>query len=150
MSTLDFLRANEHKSGNTFLQEAQFVRDNWGWLKYSYAVAIRVREQMDKLGWTQKQLAEALGCTQQHISILLKGRANMTLETLSKLEDALHFDLIGKVLTPSNGYAPSQISPLFLNDGVPTDNATSSKTNEMVEGYRPRRKKGPKKTNPGL
>ena len=74
----------------------------------------------------------------------------MTLETLSKLEDALHFDLIGKALTPFNGYIPSQISPLFLNDGGPTDIVTSSKTNEMVEGYRPRRKKGPKKTKTGL
>ncbi len=50
---------------------------------------------MSELGWTQKQFAEALNCTQQHVSVLLNGRVNMTLETLSKLEDALDFCLIG-------------------------------------------------------
>ena len=36
MNTLDFLRANEHKSREGFVSKAQYLKDNWSWLKYSY------------------------------------------------------------------------------------------------------------------
>jgi transcriptional regulator with XRE-family HTH domain len=35
-----------------------------------------------------------MNCTQQYVSKILKGKENMSLETLSKLEDALGIDLI--------------------------------------------------------
>jgi transcriptional regulator with XRE-family HTH domain len=35
-----------------------------------------------------------MGCTQQYVSKILKGKENMSLETLSKLEDALGISLI--------------------------------------------------------
>ena len=92
MNTLDFLKANEHKSVDAFIPKAQYLKENWPWLKYSYAIAIKVRRRMKELGVTQKELARRLECTQQHISVLLGGRANMTLETLAKLEQALSFN----------------------------------------------------------
>lgn len=42
----------------------------------------------------QKALAERMKCTQQYVSKILKGRENMPLDTLSKLEDALGINLI--------------------------------------------------------
>ena len=99
MDTIEFLRANEQKGDDSFVRQAVFLRDNWHWLKYSYAIAIKVKRRMEVLGLTQKQLAEELSCSQQHISVLLNGRVNMTLETLAKLENALHFDIIGASLT---------------------------------------------------
>jgi transcriptional regulator with XRE-family HTH domain len=147
MSTLEILKANEHKSKTGFLEEAQYVRDNWGWLKYSYAVAVKVKSRMDELGWTQKQLAEALGCTQQHISSLLKGRVNMTLETLSKLEEALQFDLIGKSLSaPTRRYRIPPSTPVYLNDPGPGERTIPVRTSTLVDGYPVRKKKGPKKS----
>jgi transcriptional regulator with XRE-family HTH domain len=145
MNTLDFLKANEHKGDNTFMKEAQYTRDNWGWLKYSYAVAIKVKQRMDELNWTQKQLAESLGCTQQHISVLLKGRANMTLETIAKLEEALNMDLIGKALSPSKTYPLSQPTALYLNESGADRDMNSDPTSTIVDGYTPRKKKGPKR-----
>ena len=146
MNTLEYLKANEHTSEKGFLKEAQYVRDNWAWLKYSYAVAIRVKARMEELGWTQKQLSVALGCTQQHVSNLLKGRVNMTLETLSKLEGALNFDLIGRMLAPPAGQYRIQAStPLFLNDPGPDAEMPPVRTSTLVDGYQPRKKKGPKK-----
>ena len=50
---------------------------------------------MKVLGLTQKSLAEQMNCTQQYISKILKGKENMSLETLSKLENALKINLIG-------------------------------------------------------
>ena len=49
---------------------------------------------MKELSITQKELAEKMNCTQQHISSLLTGKANLTLETIAKLEDSLDLDLI--------------------------------------------------------
>lgn len=145
MNTLDFLRANEHKSQDGFQSHAQFVKDNWIWLKYSYAVAVKVRRRMQILGLTQKQLAEAIGCSQQHISILLNGRVNMTLETLAKLEKALEFDLIGAGLTESSYPSCQDNRQYCLTDTSVSGPAVGIKTSDLVEGYKPRKKKGPKK-----
>ena len=98
MNAIDFLRANEHHSAKTFTAEAQYLKDNWHWLKYSYAIALKVASRMAELGWTQKQLAETMECSQQHVSSLLNGKVNMTMETVSKLENAIQFDLIGNTL----------------------------------------------------
>ena len=144
MNTLVFLRANEHKSAESFVAKAQYIKDNWIWLRYSYAIAIKVRRRMQELDMTQKQLAEALGCTQQHVSVLLNGKVNMTLETLAKLEKALNIDLIGASLE-SFGYSGSgESSPSFLNDSFGEAPASGLKTGSLVDGYKPRKKKGPK------
>ena len=39
--------------------------------------------------WTQQQVAERLGCSQQYVSRMVKGSENLSLEMLSKIEDAL-------------------------------------------------------------
>ena len=49
---------------------------------------------MKQLNLTQNALAKRMGCTQQYVSKILKGKENMSLETLSKLEDALGISLI--------------------------------------------------------
>ena len=128
------MKANEHKSKKGFLSEAQYLKDNWGWLKYSYAIAIKVRSRMSELGWTQKQLAEALNCTQQHISVLLNGRVNMTLETLAKLEEAMKCSLISVDIPTS-----------YLNAPRIGETKPDIDTSSLVDGYMPRKKKGPKK-----
>ena len=148
MNTIDFLRSNEHKGNGDFLKQAQYLKDNWEWMKYSYAIAIKVRRRMEELGWTQKRLAEALGCTQQHISVLLNGKVNMTLETLSKLESALNFNLIGKALELTHGYTSPNESIGYLNEPSSPEEAISEGTSSLVDGYAPRKKKGPKKKQP--
>ena len=45
-------------------------------------------------GPCHKALAERMDCTQQYVSKILKGKENMSLDTLSKLEDALGISLI--------------------------------------------------------
>ena len=142
---MDFLRANEHKSEVDFISKAQYLKDNWLWLRYSYAIAIKVRHRMKELGITQKDLASQLGCTQQHISVLLGGKANMTLETMAKLEQALSFDLIGYGLLEFNYSIPTDDSIGYLNDSaVGGPIPEGFKTGELVDGYKPRKKKGPK------
>ena len=45
--------------------------------------------RMKELGMTQKALAQKMNCTQQYISKILKGRENLSLEALSRIESAL-------------------------------------------------------------
>lgn len=147
MNTLDYLKANERKSEAGFITKAQYLKDNWPWLKYSYAVAIKVRRRMKELGMSQKELALRLGCTQQHISVLMGGKSNMTLETLAKLEQALSFDLIGQSLQEFSYSFPKEKAG-YLNDPAVSDPVLDcAKTSELVDGYKPRKKKGPKSSN---
>lgn len=146
MNTLDFLRENEHKSEEDFVSKAQYLKDNWLWLRYSYAIAIKVRGRMRELGITQKELALQLGCTQQHISVLLGGKSNMTLETMAKLEQALSFDLIGHALQEFS-YSTPEDNIGYLNDSTVSGSTHNGiKTSELIDSYKPRKKKGPKRT----
>lgn len=141
-STLDYLRKNQHVSADGFLTTAQYLKDNWGWLKYSYAIAIKVRQRMAELGITQKQLAETLGCTQQHISVLLTGKVNMTLETIAKLEMALNVSFMEPGLCE---YKVVEETPAYLNSPAPGEQHPAIRTSTLVDGYKVRKKKGPKK-----
>lgn len=144
MDTIEFLRSHEHKGEGRFVQDAQFVKENWDWLQYSYAIAIKVRSRMVELGWTQKQLAQALECTQQHVSVILNGRVNMTLETIAKLEKALQFNLIGEALTSFSSYSLSARPTGYLSEPDPSEVPAGLHTRHLVEGYGGRKKKGPK------
>lgn len=63
------------------------------WFNHSQMIANIMSARMKKLGMTQKILAEKMNCTQQYISKILKGHENLSLEVISKIENALdiHF-----------------------------------------------------------
>ena len=92
--TIEFLEAHQSETPSKWQKEAEWRRDNWSWLQHSQKIAVKVLLQMKKQGLTQKALAERMDCTQQYVSKILKGKENLSLETLSKLEDALGIVLI--------------------------------------------------------
>ena len=49
-------------------------------------------DRMDFLGVNQKELAKRMGCTPQYVSKILKGKENLSLETISKIEEALEME----------------------------------------------------------
>ena len=65
----------------------------------------------------------------------------MTLETIAKLEEALGLSLLKSILNslekPDTHY--------YLNDPVPDEPRIDIDTRSLTDGYRPRKKKGPKK-----
>ena len=101
--TLEFLEAHQSETPSKWREEAEWRRDNWSWLRHSQKIAVKVLLQMKQEGLTQKALAERMDCTQQYVSKILKGKENMSLDTLSKLEDALGISLIydKQVVSPS-------------------------------------------------
>lgn len=94
MSLDKFLETHQSEMPSKWREEAEWRRDNWSWLRHSQRIAVRVLLKMKQEGLTQKALAERMNCTQQYVSKILKGTENMSLDTLTKLEDALGIRLI--------------------------------------------------------
>ena len=71
----------------------QVSQEEKPWFNHSQMIANIMSARMKELGMTQKMLAEKMNCTQQYISKILKGRENLSLEAISKIENALdvHF-----------------------------------------------------------
>lgn len=105
MKTIEVLNKFKSDTAGKWREEAEYRRRNSRWLLYSAMISLRVKARMEEVGMTQVVLAEKLGCTQQHVSMLLKGKNNLTLETIAKFEEALGFDIIGEALTLVDGYA---------------------------------------------
>lgn len=91
---MKILEAHQSETPSTWRDEAEWRRTNWSWMRHSQKIAVKVLLQMKQMGLTQKALAERMDCTQQYVSKILKGKENMSLDTLSKLEDALGINLI--------------------------------------------------------
>ena len=122
MKTIDILNKYKSETAN-WREEAEYRRRNARWLRYSAMIALQVRERMSQIRMTQVVLAEKLGCTQQHVSMLLKGKNNLTLETIAKLEEALYFDIIGEALIPVDGYCQNNsfsVNRTYLSESEPS------------------------------
>ena len=89
-------KISEHKSStpSRWREEAEYRAANKDWLRYSQHIAIMMLDKMEELGLTQKSLAERMGCTQQYVSKILKGRENLSIETLCIIEAALQLSLL--------------------------------------------------------
>jgi antitoxin component HigA of HigAB toxin-antitoxin module len=63
------------------------------WLKKSARIAVKILQTFRENKMTQEQLAELMAVSLQQIQKILKGRENLTLETITKLEAALGIEL---------------------------------------------------------
>ncbi len=70
-------------------ETARWRKENRRWLRYSQQIALMMLNAMEKQHISQRQLAERMGCSQQYVSKLLKGQENLSIETITKIEDAL-------------------------------------------------------------
>lgn len=88
-------KLGEHRSStpSKWREEAEFRTTNKSWLRYSQQIAMMMLDRMEELNLTQKSLAERMGCSQQYVSKILKGRENLSIETLCKIESALELSL---------------------------------------------------------
>lgn len=64
------------------------------WMLHSQTIATIISNRMNQLSMTQKALAVKMNCSQQYISKVLKGRENLSLETLCKIEKALNIKIL--------------------------------------------------------
>ncbi len=81
-------------------ENAQWRLNNKGWLRYSQRIAMMMLDKMEELGLSQKSVAQRMGCSQQYISKVLKGTENLSIETISKIEEALDLHILESALIP--------------------------------------------------
>lgn len=93
-SIIKKLELHSSETPSQWEKEAEYRIKNKVWLRYSQMIAMKMLDKMDHLDMTQKVLAEKMGCSQQYISKILRGKENLSLETLSKIETALELQLV--------------------------------------------------------
>lgn len=88
------LRQHESADKSRWRDEANFRRENKLWLRHSQSIAMLMLDKMDELGLTQKSLASQMNVSPQYIGKILKGHENLSLETLARIEDILHINIL--------------------------------------------------------
>ena len=115
--TVDVLKEYSYGEPGGWKHQAQAEMEDWSWKQYSYMIAIKARSQMARRRMTQKQLAETMGCSQQYVSLLLRGNLNLTLETIARLEKALQFKLLDGLLKMDPSDRSADTSVRYLSEG---------------------------------
>lgn len=77
-----------------WLDKFLYYEANKNWLDKSSLIAIAVLEALKTKNMSQKELASKVKVSAQQINKIVKGKQNLSLETISKLEDALKISLI--------------------------------------------------------
>ena len=75
-------------------EREDYKKANRSWLKKSVDVALRILDVLDERKMSQSDLAGKLNVTRQQVSKILKGQENLTLETITKLENVLGIELV--------------------------------------------------------
>ena len=77
-----------------FIKELEYRVANGDWLKEPFMVGIKVLVKLDELGWSQKDLAAAMDVSPQQINKIVRGKQNLTLDTLVRLQRVLDIPLL--------------------------------------------------------
>lgn len=96
----------------------------------------KIKETREKAGFTQSQLAEAVGTTSQNISQYERGLRKPKYETLLKIANALNSDV-------RNFYSEDQISGFLIHEALGNVLEESKKEEqELLKDYRNLNPKG--------
>lgn len=95
MSKEKLIALNTNNKKSNWVQKATFRKENQKWLNYSSQIARRILAKIDgDKELSQVILAKSLNVSRQQINKIVKGQENLTLETISKISDALGIELI--------------------------------------------------------
>ena len=112
------------KKVSNWLNDAEIRQANKKWKDRSFKIAVRIlreiRAQKNINGMTQRKLAEEMGVSPQYINKVVKGKENLTLETIAKIEDVLGITIIevtstefGQTIHSDSSEFKSTVSKLF-------------------------------------
>jgi transcriptional regulator with XRE-family HTH domain len=121
--------ASKEPSG--WLKDAQWRAENRAWLKHSQAIAIRILRTLREKNVSQKELAEKIGVSPQQVNKIVKGRENLTLETISKLEEALGIVLLP---LPASSESKAHNAPTLSSEQIKsTAKKSGAKTEKVLQ-----------------
>jgi transcriptional regulator with XRE-family HTH domain len=87
-------------SESGWLEKAKWRQENEDWLDISFSIAVKMLSALNSnkkasiFPRNQKELAEAMGCSAQYVNKLLKGKENLQIETICKIQRILNINLI--------------------------------------------------------
>jgi transcriptional regulator with XRE-family HTH domain len=77
-----------------WLDDAKYAEKNEAWLDKSAQIALRILRYLRENKISQLELSNRLSVSAQYVSKIVKGKENLSLETICKIEDALQINLI--------------------------------------------------------
>ncbi|MHA8070234.1 helix-turn-helix transcriptional regulator [Aquirufa ecclesiirivi] len=78
----------------SWMDDENLNKDNEDWLDFSFKIAVKVLSELRLKGISQNSFADLMGCSSQYISKLLKGKENLTIQTIFKIQKVLGLQLI--------------------------------------------------------
>jgi len=100
---------SESKKDDSWLKAAEWRQKNEYWLRVSQDIAIKILSYLRSKNMSQKDLAALLEFSPQHVSKILKGKENLTIESICRIERALQIKLIDtSVFQTTTQYLPAQ------------------------------------------
>lgn len=91
---MEKLSSIAQKRSRESVEKAEQRKKDRKWLRMSQEIALCLHYYLRKSGTTQKCLAERIGVSPSYVGKLLKGGENLTLETISKIQEAIGENLI--------------------------------------------------------
>jgi len=79
-------------------------------LRESQAIALKVLDKLDELGWTQRKFATEMDVSPQQISKIVSGKENLTLATLIRLQDLLDIPVLATYFEKEQKTTQSKIT----------------------------------------
>lgn len=98
------------QSTEKWMEKVAWRKANKDWLRKSAAIAFRILDALDDLGWTKARLAKELGVTPQQVSKYVRGEENFKLESLCKLEKVLGVELVRVIQADEEVIGKSEMS----------------------------------------
>ena len=136
---------------DSWIKAAKWRQENEYWVSVSQDIAINILSHLRAKSMTQKELAALLEFSPQHMSKILKGKENLTIESICRIEKALQIKLIDtSVFQSAIQYNPVQSSSVsaYNYNIIKTRKHTSSYTGESKVEYGSSRKSEVNKSIP--
>ena len=86
---IHFLEANQSETPSRFVEEANWRKENAGWLRWSRQLATTLIGYMQDNGLKRADLADRLGVSPQYVSRLLSGTENLSFKSIGNIEEKL-------------------------------------------------------------
>ncbi|MEN8914070.1 MAG: helix-turn-helix transcriptional regulator [Polaribacter sp.] len=90
----EILKTIASKEVTTTLEKNRARIKNRLMLKESRKIALSVLLKLDELGWSQKDLADKMGVSKQQVNKIVKGKENLTLQTMISIQDILRLPIL--------------------------------------------------------
>lgn len=100
------------KVDSSWLDNAKNRQSNKSWLDISFKIALKILRYIRNHKISQKDLAAKLNWSPQYLSKVLKGKENLTLETICKIQDIIGLTLVQVPIYSDKieiQYGPSEI-----------------------------------------